>query len=180
MGSTTRITIALDEETTGLLERLKEEFKGSQSELMRRALRFYWERRSLTDHVPNLKFYADLLPSGEHLILDVDHWLLFLRMLQEVPPEARERFWAGCRSVAESHGEQLSGRVRTVEELLTRLEACNFFKLKRDSERDFTLMLVSDSAKEFVKRVVQEFAQALGLEVEVREDMAKLRVRARS
>jgi len=36
-----RITIALDSETNGLLEKIKEETKVSQSELVREALRFY-------------------------------------------------------------------------------------------------------------------------------------------
>lgn len=180
MAGTARVTIALDEETAHLLEKLKEESRGSQSELMRQALRFYWERRGVSERAPHLTLYADMLPSGEHIILDVDHWLLFLKLLQEAPAEARERFWAGCRSVAESHGEQLSGKVRSVEELLTRLEACNFFKLKKDSDREFTLMLANDAAKEFVKRVVQEFAEALHLPLEVREDFSKLRVRSRA
>lgn len=180
MAGTARVTIALDEETAQLLEKLKEESRGSQSELMRQALRFYWERRGAAEKAPHLGLYADMLPSGEHLILDVDHWLLFLKLLREAPPEAQERFWAGCRAVADSHGEQLTGKVRSPEDLLTRLEACNFFKLKKDSDRDFTLMLVNDGAKEFVKRVVQEFAEAMGLSIEVREDFAKLRVRSRA
>jgi hypothetical protein len=179
MAGTSRVTIALDEETSGLLEKLKEESRGSQSELMRQALRFYWERRGMAEKAPHLKVYADMLPGGEHLILDVDHWLLFLRLLQEAPADARERFWTGCKAVADSHGEQLSGKVRSPEELLVRLEACNFFKLKKDSEREFTLMLANDSAKEFVKRVVQEFSGALGMPLEVREDFGKLRVRSR-
>lgn len=180
MAGTARVTIALDGETAQLLEKLKEESRGSQSELMRQALRFYVQQRGVTERAPHLAFYADMLPSGEHLILDVDHWLLFLKVLQEAPAEARERFWIGCKAVADSHGEQLGGKVRSPEELLTRLEACNFFKLKKDSEREFTLMLVNDAAKEFVKRVVQEFAEALGLSIEVREDFAKLRVRSRA
>lgn len=88
-----RITVAFDQSTANLLEKLSKEAELSQSEIMRRALRFYHENKVLEDSAVRKKVYAyiDLLFSGEHIILDVDHWLLFLGMIESFPE--REKFW---------------------------------------------------------------------------------------
>jgi Arc/MetJ-type ribon-helix-helix transcriptional regulator len=171
-----RITIALDEETSDLIAKLRKEKKSSQSELIRQALRFYWENRGLVDaSLKNkTKFYTDLLLSGEHVILDVDHWLLFLELVESSPKN--EYFWEKHREVAKSHAAQLSSKVLSVEELLARLEACNFFKVAKNSESDFTLILGSETTKKFIKMFIEEYFLAAGLKVEVKEDLAKLRV----
>jgi len=72
-----RVTVALDKETNNLIEKMIEEMKVSRSELIRRALRFYYENKALTDVSvrKKLNFYMDMLLSSEHIILDVDHWL---------------------------------------------------------------------------------------------------------
>ena len=139
--SPTRITIALDEETVDLFENAKKETGLSQSELIRKALRFYYENRAIIDDTIRKKLYnyMDLLLSGEHVILDLDHWLLFLSLI-ETSPE-KEIFWDNCKKVADSHAEQLKGKIHTVQELLERLETCNFFRISRETEERFTLVL---------------------------------------
>jgi len=116
MKKLTRITIALDEETAKLLEKMKEGTALSQSELMRQALRFYDENKDILNASAkkSLHMYMDMLLSGEHVILDVDHWLLLLNLIESSPE--KEKFWTNCREVARSHAEQteaksfLSGR----------------------------------------------------------------------
>ena len=80
----TRITVAFDPSTANLLEKISKEAGLSQSEIMRRALRFYYENRAIEDVATRKKIYTymDLLLSGEHVILDVDHWLLFLKLVE--------------------------------------------------------------------------------------------------
>jgi len=143
---------------------------------MRRALRFYSENKVLADPILRKKVYAymDLLSSGEHVILDVDHWLLFLGLI-ESSPEA-EKFWDGHKKVARSHKEQLRNKVHTVEELLTRLEVCNFFRITKNSENDFTLILGSELPKKFVRIFIEEFFAALGVKAEIKENLAKINV----
>ena len=143
---------------------------------MRRALRFYSENKVLADPILRKKVYAymDLLSSGEHVILDVDHWLLFLGLI-ESSPEA-EKFWDEHKKVARSHKEQLRNKVHTVEELLTRLEVCNFFRITKNSENDFTLILGSELPKKFVRIFIEEFFAALGVKAEIKENLAKINV----
>ena len=174
--TTTRITVAFDQTTANLLEKISEETELSQSEIMRRALRFYNENKVMLDPAIRKKAYAymDLLLSGEHVILDVDHWLLFLNLIESSPEQ--EKFWSNHRTVAQSHREQLKSKVRTAEDVLTRLETCNFFRMTKNSEKDFTLILGSEFPKKFVKILVEEFFSAIGVKGEIKENLAKLNV----
>jgi len=176
MKAPTRITVAFDPQTAGLLEKISKEDQVSQSEIMRRALRFYNDNRLLEDPVVKKRVYAylDLLSSGEHIILDVDHWLLFLDMIESSPDN--EKFWAKHREIARSHKEQLLSKVHTAEEVLVRLENCNFFGIARNSDKDFTLVLGSELPKKFVKVTIEEFFSVLGIKAEIKENLAKLNV----
>ncbi len=180
MKNPARITIALDNETSGLIEKMKKEKKVSQSELVRRSLLFYHENENLADVSvrKKLRFYMDMLLSGEHIILDVDHWLLFLSLAEPLPE--KEYFWEKCREVARSHAEQLKNKVHSIEDLLERLEACNFFKANKNSQNDFTLVLGSETARKFVKTFIEEFLSTMGLETEIRENITKIRVTVKS
>jgi len=173
---TTRITVAFDSTTANLLEKISKEKELSQSEIMRRALRFYNENKVLQDPAIRKKAYTymDLLLSGEHVILDVDHWLLFLSLI-EASPE-KEKFWNTHKAVAQSHKEQLKSKVHTAEEVLTRLETCNFFRMTKNSEHDFTLILGSEFPKKFVKILIEEFFSGIGVKAEIKENLAKLNV----
>jgi hypothetical protein len=172
----TRITVAFDQSTASLLEKISKERGLSQSEIMRRALRFYYENRAIEDAATRKKLYTymDLLLGGEHVILDVDHWLLFLKLVESSPE--KERFWKEHRDVAKSHTEQLKTKVLTAEELLTRLEACNFFRMTKDSENDFTLVLGSELPKKFVKTFLEEYFAGMCVKAEIKENLTKLRV----
>lgn len=176
MTNPTRITVAFDQSTANLLEKLSKEAELSQSEIMRRAIKFYYENKEMIDPAVKKKIttYMDMLMNGEHVILDVDHWLLFLRLV-EASPEA-EKFWDEHRKVAQSHRDQLRSKVRTAEEVLRRLEACNFFRLTKNSEKDFTLVLGSELPKRFVRITIEEFFLAIGIKAEIKENLAKMSV----
>ncbi len=172
----TRITVSFDSSTANLLEIISKEEGLSQSEIMRRALRFYSENRVLEDVATRKKIYTymDLLLNGEHIILDVDHWLLFLKLVESCP--SADKFWKEHRDVARSHREQLKTKVRTSEELLARLEACNFFRVTKNSDEDFTLILGSELPKTFVRIFLEEYFAGMGVKAEIKENLAKLRV----
>lgn len=173
----TRITISFDEKMNALFEKLKAETKLSQSELVRQALKFYSENKKVANEYGSkrIKTYFDMLAKGEHIILDVDHFLLFLKLVESSPE--KERFWKNHQKVARSHAEQLPSKVQSAEELLERLEACNFFTLGKISEDEFILILNSDVTKNFVKIFLEEVLVGMGYETEIKEDFAKLRVK---
>lgn len=176
MSNPIRITVAFDATTADLLEKISKGAELSQSEIMRRAIKFYDENKAIVN--PNTKekvrLYLEMLSKGEHIILDLDHWLLFLSLAETC--ENNEEFWSQHRQIAKLHGEQLETRVRTAEEILLRLEACNFFRLAKNSEKDFTLVLGSDLPKKFIKIFLEEYFSAMGIKAEIKENLAKLRV----
>lgn len=172
-----RVTIALDTETAGLFKTLKEDLGISQSELMREALKFYSKHRNLFDFVEDKKLYThtEMLSAGEHIILDIDHWLLFLTFMESHPE--KDRFWQLHKEVCQAHAEQFKHKLFNAESILRRLEACNLFKISKSSKEDFTLVLSSDLAKKFVKMEVEEIFKGMGLVVDIKEDFSKLRIK---
>ena len=176
----TRITVAFDQSTANLLDKISTETELSQSEIMRRAIKFYSDNKTLTDPALRKKAYAymDLLLGGEHVILDVDHWLLFLRLIENSPDQ--EKFWAEHREVARAHKEQLKSKVLSAENLLTRLEVCNFYRLTKNSEREFTLIFGSELPKKFVRVFLEEFFSAMAIKAEIKENLTKLNVSVKS
>ncbi|HWQ19174.1 MAG TPA: ribbon-helix-helix protein, CopG family [Methanotrichaceae archaeon] len=177
MKSPERITIALDEETACLFKKMKEEPGISQSELMREALKFYGKHKSLFEFVEDKKVYthAEMLSAGEHIILDIDHWILFLNFIESHPD--KEKFWELHKDVCQAHAEQFKHKLYNAESILKRLEICNLFKLSKRSDKEFTLVLGSDLPKQFVKRELEEIFAGMGFIVEIKEDFSKLRVK---
>ncbi len=173
MPAPTRVTISLDGETAQLFEKLKGEERASQSGLIRRALKFYAAYKDVVkEDDARIRTYIDMLTGGEHVIVDMDHWILFMRYLEEV-----EEFWKDHHEIARAHGEQLPGKTKTPEELLKRLESCNFYKLKKDSDNEYTLMLGSDKSIRFIKVFLEEVLEGMGYKAEIKEDLTKIRVK---
>ncbi len=171
-----RITIALDDKTSTLFDRLKSETRSSKSGLIRRALRFYSDYKELLESGDEkINTYVDMLAEGEHVIIDLDHWILFLKLIEDSP--RADEFWDAHRKIAKSHAEQLKGKIKSVEDLLTRLEVCNFYKLRKADEKEFTLILGSKAGKEFIKTFLEESLKNMGFNVDIKEDYSKLRVK---
>ncbi|HEY4699348.1 MAG TPA: ribbon-helix-helix protein, CopG family [Nitrososphaerales archaeon] len=172
-----RITAALDKESADLLEKETKEAGLSQSEIIRRALRFYHEHKGISEVSLQKKIYTymDMLLSGEHVILDVSHWLLFLSLIESSP--MKEKFWNECREVARAHAEQLKSKIINPRLLMERLEVCNLFRMNVDSKTEFTLILASEESKEFVKILLEEIFASMGYRADIKTDRAKLRIR---
>jgi hypothetical protein len=106
----------------------------------------------------------------------VDHWLLFLKMIEGSPLQAD--FWETHRSIARSHAEQLTHKVTTPEAMLRRLETCNFFKIVQTAgtPREYTLLTGPDTQRRFIREFLEETFAGMGFEAVIKEDYSKLRV----
>ncbi|MDD1758729.1 MAG: ribbon-helix-helix protein, CopG family [Methanotrichaceae archaeon] len=177
MKSPERITIALDEDTAGLFKKLREDLGLSQSELMREALKFYGKHRSLFDLADNKKVYthAEMLSAGEHVILDIDHWILFLNLIESHPD--KEKFWELHKEVSRAHAEQFKHKLYNAESIVKRLEICNLFQMSKTSKAEFTLIFGSELSKKFIKIELEEIFKGMGFMVDVKEDFSKLRLK---
>ncbi len=173
----TRVTVALDEETVELFKKAKKELRVSQSELMRDALKFYCKYKALFEpaDAEKVRTYIEMLSTGEHIIMDIDHWLLFLNFIESHPE--KDRFWELHKAICQAHAEGFKYKLYHAEGILKRLEACNLFKLREDSENAFNLVLGPDITRKFIKTELEEIFGGMSFKVEIKEDLAKLRVR---
>ena len=176
-----RITIALDDKTYSLLQELKDESCVSQSELIRKAIKFYQKFKKVFDSsqegvASKINTYLELLSGGEHIILDVDHYLSFLKFIEDSPD--REKFSQLNKSIGKAHAEEFSQDLdlATVQKVVERLEACNFFKLVKDSSNRYTLLLGSDIQKNFIKTFLEEVLNGMGFKVQIKESFSKLKI----
>jgi len=172
-----RVTISLDDETAELFQKVKRESKSSQSELMRAALKFYEKYRALYGSVnaDKVSTYIELLANGEHVVLDIDHWLLFLKFIESHPE--KDQFWELNKAISAAHAEQFKHQYFPVESVLRRLEACNFFTVTPVSTNEYRLMLSAEVLKSFSKTLLQETLTGMGFTVEIKENLAKLRLK---
>jgi len=115
-----------------------------------------------------------MLAEGEHVILDIDHWVTFLKFIEDHPKS--DEFWQVHREVARAHAEEFEGK--SVDNILCRLEACNFFRVSRKGD-EYTLVLNNELTKKFVRDFLEELFTRMGIEHEIREDLMKLRLRVR-
>ncbi len=169
-----RITIALDEESNEIFNKLKESSKLSQSEIIRRALKFYNSYRDFENYdMDKLRIYVEMLSEGEHVILDMDHFVKFIHVLDTHPD--KNKFLEIHREIARSHAEQFSGK--SPENILRRLEACNFFRINKIGNKEYTLVLINYTIKEFVKIFLEEVFNNLGIKHEIKENLTKLRLK---
>ena len=177
MKSPERITIALDAETAGLFRKMKEDLGMSQSELMRESLKFFGKHKMLFEFAEDKKVYthAEMLSAGEHVILDIDHWILFLSFI-ETHPE-KEKFWNLHKEVCRAHAEQFKHKLLNVESILRRLEICNLFNMSKTGKSEFTLIFGSDAPKKFVRIELEEIFAGMGFLVEIKDDFSKLRIK---
>lgn len=170
------ITASIDQETKEIFEHLIEESKLSKSGVVREALHFYAKNRDIFKKTggEKIKIYIEMLSSGEHIILDRDHWILFLNTLEG--SDKADEFWKVHSEIARSHAEQFGRNTTSIEGFLRRLEICNFFKLSKTSEKEFTLILDMETSKKFIKILLEEVLSKMDLKVKISEDYSKLRI----
>ena len=171
------VTISFDRESAAIFRDLKKDAGISQSKLMRTALKFYSIHKALFEsvEVEKIYIYSEMLSGGEHIILDMDHWIMFLNFIESHPD--KEKFWEMHKKVSQAHAEEFIQKNHDLEAVLRRLEACNLFKMSRTSDTDFTLILGYDIPKKFVKTELEDIFSRMGRQVEMREDLSKIRVK---
>ncbi len=177
MKSPERITIALDEDTARLFKKLREDSGLSQSELMREALKFYGKHRSLFDFAEDKKVYthAEMLSAGEHVILDIDHWILFLNFIEGHPD--KDKFWELHKEISRAHAEQFKHKLYNVESIVKRLEICNLYQMSKTSKTEFTLIFGSELSKKFIRTELEEIFKGMGFMVDIKDDFSKIRLK---
>ena len=171
------VSVSFDDETAAIFRDIKKDLVVSNSELMRRALKFYSSHKVLLESVDveRVYTYLEMLSDGEHVILDMNHLILFLQFIESHP--GKEKFWEMHQKVSQGHAEEFIYKNYDAKGVLSRLEACNLFKLSMTSETDFTLILGYDVPKKFIEKELEDIFSKMGYRTEIREGLSKISVK---
>ncbi|WP_048098089.1 ribbon-helix-helix protein, CopG family [Archaeoglobus sulfaticallidus] len=169
-GKLRRLSVAIDEETNGILEELVEKENRTASEIIRQAITQYYMLRDI--HPDSIKIYSDLLYGREYIILDIELWIA---MLDELNEKASDRFWENVKSIAEAHSWQIRNKgFKTLPEILRFLEYENLFRVKMNGDKSITLVLSSRNEQKFMKIYLQTLLEKLGYKVKIVEGLRKI------
>jgi len=104
-----RHSVFLDSRTETKLDFLLSKENTTKSELLRKAIALYYEIFCIDYPVDleKIKTYAMLLCKGEHLIVDVAHWELFMSLSDHFD----NIFWEELHKIGKEHGEQWKTRL---------------------------------------------------------------------
>ena len=127
MVNPTRITVAFDNPTADLLEKISTDVQVSQSEVMRRALKFYNENKALEDPATKKKIhvYLDMLLTGEHVILDVEP-LAHVSYASSLPHQRKKNSGTNTKKSPVAHWEQLKTKVHSPKRCCLGLKSATF------------------------------------------------------
>lgn len=170
-----RLTISLDEEARSALETLAEKSDESQSELMRRAIRFYAANyeAAKTDDDKSLEEYYKMLSGGEHALLDIDFLHLFLSYLID-ENGSNEELRKDIRRVADYHGEEYRERFDSLDGLLQWLSLCGFLTVRQSDEQTYHAVFQSPEIRWFMTRFIVGTVENLSFDVQVEEGVSKV------
>ncbi|MHA1269937.1 MAG: ribbon-helix-helix protein, CopG family [Candidatus Helarchaeota archaeon] len=177
MNKTSRITFSLNEDILEIINELKDDLKLSKSRLINTALTFYYNYRKYFEKIENYKIltYLDMLSTSEHIIIDIDHFILFLKLIED-----NEEFWKAHREIAKAHADQFAQKDQPIDSFFKRLEACNLFIMQMGSINCYTLLLGSEVHKKFIRIFLDEFFKKLKINVDIVESLSKIRIKIKN
>ncbi|MDP7445344.1 MAG: hypothetical protein QGF64_06745 [Candidatus Poseidoniia archaeon] len=173
----TRITIAFTNGEAALLKKLSREMDVSVSELIRRTTKFYFKYQNILEGEIEIKIkaYLDLLLNSEHQIIDIERWILFMKIVESLPSD--HEFWSACIRIAKDQAEEFKGKIIGPQAALERFENCNWFRLQKNSENEFTLVLNSEMSGRFVEFTVSHLLNTMGYKADLKTHRGKIRIR---
>ena len=81
--------------------------------------------------------------------------------------------------IAKDQAEEFKGKIASPQAALERFGDCNWFRLQRNSEKEFLLVLNSEMSRRFVEFAVIHLLSAMGYKAELKTNLGKIRVRLR-
>lgn len=116
--------------------------------------------------------YSDLLSAREHVIVDIEIWSAILEIIDE---NKKEEFFELVENVGFEHGIQYKEKgLRTIEDVLKYMEYENWFRLKVNSDRTYTLILLAKSEQKTLESFLKGVFKAMKFNAEIRHYYRKL------
>jgi|Deesub1362B_J571_1020462.scaffolds.fasta_scaffold00154_15 hypothetical protein len=171
---TRRLSIAVDDKTYKILEKVVRRENKSISEVVRNSISMFSlvvENGGL-DALRSAIVYSELLNCREHVIVDIEIWSAILEIIDE---RKKDSFFELVRNVGYEHGIQYREKgLRSVEEILKYMEYENWFRLKVNSDRTYTLVLSAKSEQKILEAFLRGVFEALKINADIKEYYRKL------
>uniref|UniRef100_A0A7J2TJH6 CopG family transcriptional regulator n=1 Tax=Archaeoglobus fulgidus TaxID=2234 RepID=A0A7J2TJH6_ARCFL len=169
-----RLSVALDEKTKDKLKKMMEMSKKSASEIVRELINLGYELMIYDVDLESLRVWIDYLAKRQHMILDIEHWRV---IFSEIEKLNNENFWRIMEEIGLGHAKQykLKG-LDTVEKILKYVEKANWYEIKIENDKTYTLVLNDLKIKRFVKTFLEKVFEGQGIKARVEEGFGKLMV----
>lgn len=171
-----RITVSLDDDSQGALQELVERTEKGNSELVRRALKFYvtnYQVASSTGDV-DLENYHQMLASGEHALLDIDFLHILLANVRDDDGTWPESFVEDVDRVANYHAKEYEGQFTELKDLLDWLSVCGFLTVRKSRETTYHVVFPTEDLKWFMLRFIKDSSENLPFTIEIEEGVSKV------
>jgi len=161
-----RISVLLDSKSFEALNKLMNEKHLKISDVVRLSIMNYYNQEMGGKNVEGLSKYAQYLSDGSHLILDIE---LFASLLSSIDTKS-ESFWKNVEMEGHKHGVYYrSIGLTDIEEILRQKEVKNWFKIRKESDECFLLILPSSEVQKFMKHFLIGLSTALDASLEIKE-----------
>jgi len=177
---TKRISVALDDKTNEILNNLSEKKGMTVSDIVRIALVTYSELENDDTEIDIEKYrkYLHLLYGGESVIIDIELWACLLDELNEL---GSEKAWNCIRQIAEIYGIHFKSEgFEDTKSILKYLETNNWYTLKANGDKDYTLVLRTRNSSEIVKVFLENIFRVQGIQVEIVNGLRKIVITEKS
>ena len=171
-----RLSVSLDTESLNIIAEYLPKYKGSKANLIRRALETLKEHELMQKKVPitTIETYVDYLGSMEHVIVDIAHWKSIFKEIGD----GTDQFWEEVYDIGTAHWKEYYDKgIKNIQQILEYVEKTNWYKLNKDSENSYTLILTVSEASKFVATFFKGFFSRYSRTVEIHEDYKKIRIR---
>jgi len=169
-----RISVALDNKSYELLQKLANQKRATISDIIRTSLESYSEI-SKNDYIDidNLIEYSQLIYGGESVIVDIELWACLLDVLNE---NVSDEFWKQIEKIGYEYGIHYKNKgLKDVGEALKCLEIGNWFRLKPNGG-NYVLVLRTRNVEKILKVFLENLFEAFGTPVDIVEGLRKLTI----
>jgi predicted transcriptional regulator len=137
-----RLSVAVDDRISEILERLSEEENKTISDIIRTAIITYAEVAEEPGHVEEIKKYEEFLMGRDHVIVDLEIWIALLDFVND---HGDEELWKTIEDVGYESGIEFKLRGLGLRDVFKHLEYKNILKVKHE---DGVTVLVLSSRNE--------------------------------
>ncbi len=173
-----RMSVSLNKEAIELIEKLRDKYGSSKSEVIRKALKYLDvinEKGEVSLHA--LWVYLDALAKGEHIILDTASWDSFFSDVEE----HSEKFWERTYEIGRQHWKEYRDKgIDDVDQVLNYINHAGWYRLSKNNEDSYTLILKVKESRRFVKSFLKGVFDSSPYDVQLEEGYGKLRVKVKS